>query len=649
MAEKSIEQKYKSLTDIEHVLLRPGMYIGSTLPTEKDDYVSNGEPNQLRLQSLTYVPAALKLVDEILSNSVDEHIRYIGKRRELPIRQQKSFRILDTIKVTVEKNGNVSVFDNGGIPVVMHKDENCWLPELLFGRMRTSSNYDDNEQREVVGTNGVGGSLANIFSLAFKVTTADGSNEYVQQWSSNLHNKSEAVIIASKNYFTRIDYTLDLKRLSLEEIGEGTMKLIQKKCILAAAANPGLSVEFNGIPYKFDNFKQYVEMYGFTDLIGESNPEWTFFIAPVPQSLGGRSFSIINGAECNGGQHVEHLQFQVNESLADALKKKHKIKDVDKKVLNKHYITFINATVANPTYSSQTKESLTSKFDFWDKRNERDFRRQISNQTRGAFWNSSIVGSIASWYASAESEEEKAQIKKLNNELKKKSVRSINGFIDTNASGSERKNAQLWVFEGESAQGHFRTTYKPQSQGSYALRGKVLNTWGMRTLDILNNDELRDIVLGFGLDINNRDNLTGLRFGSIVIATDADVDGYSICGQFISFVAYHFPELIRQGRIKRVVSPIVKTTKKGQEPKYFYSLEEFEVFNQSASAKGWSHEYYKGLGSLSEDDYRIMIQKPILQTFKLSNTCMQTIEAWMGPNKAENIKRFVSIKNDENE
>ena len=198
MKEKTIEQRYRKLDDIEHCLARSGMYIGSTKSRESDVYVFNDE-GKFEIRPIRHNPGFLKIFDEIVSNSADEHRRN-GK--------------LDRIDVTVDiETGRITIRDNGGIPVVKHKDHDEWVPELIFSNLKAGSNFDDTEDRLVAGTNGVGSTLTNIFSSEFLVKTCDGKKEFSQKFSSNMREKGTPQIKNSKGAgFTEVSYITDFSR-----------------------------------------------------------------------------------------------------------------------------------------------------------------------------------------------------------------------------------------------------------------------------------------------------------------------------------------------------------------------------------------------------------------------------------------------------
>ena len=169
----TVEEKYKSMTEVEHILQKSGMWIGSINKEEKNMYIYDIDNCKMIFKTISYIPAVWKLVDEIISNSVDE------------FRRPENMGLTNII-VTVDKSGYITIRDNGGIPVVKHKEAGMYLPTFLFGNLRTSSNYNNNDDRDVVGTNGVGSSLTNVWSKEFEINTADGTNAYHQSWTNNM-------------------------------------------------------------------------------------------------------------------------------------------------------------------------------------------------------------------------------------------------------------------------------------------------------------------------------------------------------------------------------------------------------------------------------------------------------------------------------
>ena len=185
----SIDKKYQKLDDISHVIARPGMYIGSIKPHTATKWVLDND--KMVQQELTYNPGFLKIFDEIITNSVDESKRTGSK--------------LTTVKVTIKDN-TISIWDNGGIPVVKHTEHNEWIPEMIFSNLKSGSNFDDTEERSWAGTNGVGSTLTNIYSNEFIISTCDGKNHFYQTYKNNMRDRVDAIIKKSKSAHTEITF-----------------------------------------------------------------------------------------------------------------------------------------------------------------------------------------------------------------------------------------------------------------------------------------------------------------------------------------------------------------------------------------------------------------------------------------------------------
>ena len=258
---KTIEEKYKSLTPEEHVLHRPGTYIGSTVTEDADMFIL--VDGHFEKKIVKYNPGFIKLFDEIISNSVDESKRK-GSR-------------LDTIKVEVDTTKNIiQVYDNGGIEVVLHKETKMYVPHMIFGSLRSGSNFNDNEERSWVGTNGLGSSLCNIFSEEFKVETADSKHRFTMVWKENMSKNSDPKIDKTSQHYTRITYKPDLKRFGMKGIDNDTFKIIEKRVYEIAGCNANLTIYFNGKRIIMNSFKDYCQMYleegGL--LLYEENKDW---------------------------------------------------------------------------------------------------------------------------------------------------------------------------------------------------------------------------------------------------------------------------------------------------------------------------------------------------------------------------------------
>lgn len=633
--EMTIEEQYKSMDEISHILHRPGMYIGSTSITTDERFILGenefGEPKMV-IQQVSHIPGVLKLIDEVLSNSVDEY------------RRGNKFG-LNEIVVSVYANGNVIIKDNGGIPVVWHKEQECYVPEMIFGRFRTSTNYNDDELRNGVGTNGYGAKLANVFSTAFRVDTSDTKNSFSQTWLKNMrelklvNNKgeSEPKIEKSKEHYTKTYFSIDWSKFNNQKsIGKDFSKIIEKRCIDAAGCNPGLRVGFqyfdesfsetNNTPkiqnvWKFETIEDYIKLYSeYVDLencVKYKSEEQSVWVFPDSNI----NVGFVNGAECSDpkGKHIESLRNDINDILIKELKNSHKIDGINGNSLKGRYSLFCNVLVMNPKYDSQTKEKLDTLPENFSPSGKKyplpkEFLYDISK--------SEIIENVLDWYKQKTDAENSRETRKANKSLKDK-VRSKK-FIDIN--GTNKVDSELWIFEGDSAKSGFRNARDPQRQACYLLKGVIKNVLSLGRKEIMASVELKELVSILGLQFGEFDPFK-LNFKKIVICTDMDHDGNKIAGLLFAFFNTHFPGVVKEGMLYRALSPIIIATKRS-DIKNFYSLEEYRAVQDKY--KDFSIKYTKGLGGLKPSEYKEMMQQSKMHRFYPDEMTTELLEAWFG-------------------
>jgi len=596
--------KYKKLTDIEHVLLRPGMYVGSI--KHRTDNVSVYDGDKFKTESVTYNPAFLKIFDEIVSNSVDEHRRNPRKLNKLDV------------LVNPEK-GAILVKDNGGIVVDKHPEHDEWIPELIFSNLKAGSNFDDSEERLVAGTNGVGSTLTNIFSKAFRIRTSDGKKDFSQKFANNMTSKDTAEVskAKSKKGYTEIAFMPDFERFEMKTVDEDHMMMLQKRVIDLAACNPKLKVTFNKEDYSFKSFEDYCKLYS-EDVIYVEGPRWKIGIASSHGSM--QHVSFVNSVETSdGGTHVDYIANQIVTHLRALIKKKHKI-DVRPQEIKNHIFLFVQADIVNPIFSSQTKEKLITEHKQFG--SEFEFSPSVIKKIAG----SEIVERILDWAQQKAIAEEKKQLRKLNRNLSKSKILKL---IDAKAR-TRRQDCSLAVFEGDSASSAFRKYRNPKLQGAFPLRGKFINVSGLSPLKVVKNKEVTSLLGAIGLKLGEE--AKNLRYGKILIYSDADPDGDSIAGLLINFFGRYWPEMFEQEMICRVVTPIV-VAKKGKEKKSFYTNEEFEPWvSNKSKIKGWEIEYKKGLAALEDEEYREIIKDPKMFVIEKGDNFHSTLNHWFSKN-----------------
>lgn len=615
---KSIEEKYKSLSDIEHLLLRPSMYVGSVVTEQCDKYILNKDTNKFELKSINYNAGFIKLFDEIISNSVDESKRE-GSR-------------LNTIKVIVSNLDNsIMVFDNGGIPVEMHKKEKKYIPELCFGSLRAGSNFNDDENREGVGTNGLGSVAANAFAKEFIVETADGKNKFKQTYYNNMSKKTKPSISASFQHFTRITYIPDFERFGMTEIDSDAYSLIESRVYEVAGTNPNLNVYLNDNLIKIKSFKDYCNMFLDNDveLFFDETKDLKWSVGVAPSQNGFQNISFVNGVNTwVGGSHVDFILNQFVPEIRERVNKKYKTDILPGQIKNQICL-FVNATVSNPKFSSQTKERMISENASFI--NPIKFTDKFVNQ----ICKSEIVNLITDWLEQKKNADEKKAEREANKAISKVKVEKL---VDCKFSGGLKKNlTSLSITEGDSAAAGFRKFRNPQTQALFPIRGKILNVRSATKDKVRSNAEIQGIMSAMGLKFgespfeyrNGKLYKDNLRIHEVHFLTDADVDGSSIAGLLLNIFAYFWPELIKEHRIARIDTPILIARSGKKEIKFYYK-NEFDEWCEKNDATKWDIEYYKGLSALEDKDYKDLIQNPNIYYYELDDNALEEMEIWFG-------------------
>lgn len=621
MAARRIEDKYKSMSDIEHVLFRPGMYVGSTKKETVSSFIYNKETNKMELREYSVVPAMLKIVDEIISNSCDEYRRpdNLG---------------LSKVSVSINKKENsVTIKDNGGIAVVKHKDAGCWLPEFIFGRLRTSSNYNDDDDRAGVGTNGVGSSISNIFSSKFIIKTCDGKKKYSRSWSGNMQTLNDDLIIekASKSeHGTETKMLIDMSRFDCANIDNDFCAAVMTRCANAAAANLGLTVTYADDDteervFKFSSLKEYgVSLYNIIKeenlIVSYKDNDKEFIIYPDDNTGTGKSANIgfVNGAECSFGTHVRAIRNEINNCLVSILKKKHKI-EVTPRQCDQAYIVFCSFTIANPAYDSQTKDTLTTPVNKFYKEANKQF--SIPDSIIKKCCTGEIISAIIDWHKQKESAEDQKALRRMNREAAK-GLNRPDKYID--CASKKPGERQLWIFEGDSAKAAFRTCRDPKTQAGLIMRGVPKGAYGAKYADLMKNEVYSDIIKVTGLKLGSPYNKNDIKFSKIVISSDMDNDGHHIAGLLQQFFSM-WPGLFDDGVIVRSISPVI-IAKKGKDSKCYYNMKEYK--KDESKLKGWTVKFAKGLGGLNMEESKQMYLSPRFERYALDDRADDSFGLW---------------------
>jgi DNA topoisomerase-2 len=595
---KSVEEIYQKKTQLEHILLRPDTYIGSVEHHQQAMWVYDEAAGCMVSRTLSFVPGLFKIFDEILVNAADNKIRDPG---------------MDTLKVDIDKeNGSISIYNNGkGIPIEMHGKEKVWVPELIFGHLLTSSNYDDTQKKVVGGRNGYGAKLCNIFSTQFVVETGNAATgrKYRQVFSHNMSKRGEPSITSwAKEDFTRITFTPDFAKFGMAGIDADTEALFKKRVYDMCGVVKNIKVFLNGERLKVKNFRQYVELFlkkpaGAASEDGLPTPATPPLPTIIHEQQGERwevccalsdgqfqQVSFVNSINTyKGGTHVNYIADQIVAHLVEAVKRKSKdMAGIKPFQVRNHLSIFLNCLVENPTFDSQTKENLTLRASAFGSRCElgEDFMRKVLK--------SGVLENVMAW---ARAKQDLA-LKKTDG-AKRSRLSGIAKLDDANnAGGRLGHRCTLILTEGDSAKALAVSGLSVVGRdyyGVFPLRGKLLNVREASHKQIMENAEITAIKQILGLQQGREYASTeSLRYGHLMIMTDQDHDGSHIKGLLINFLDHFWPSLMRiPGFLVEFITPIVRATR-GRQEIAFYTIPEYERWKAGhEDGRGWAIKYYK--------------------------------------------------------
>ena len=592
----ALKQNYNKLTHEQHVLELPDTYIGDIEPNTIDVWCLDETVNKMVNRPITYIPGEYKLYDEIMVNALDQYTRIRESDQDglIPVKN---------IKINVDKEtGLISVYNDGeGISIEMHATEKKYMPELIFGELLTSSNYEKNVIKHVGGKNGYGAKLANIFSTRFTIETVDRHRE--KKFSMTFYdNKTRKDAPKITNYkskpYTKISYIPDFKRFGNTGITDDMFSMMKKRAYdFAACTESDVSIYFNDVKIDCNNFEKYIELYlgpkkAYPRVFERINHRWEICVALSP-SLSFEQISFVNGiATIKGGKHVDYVINQVSAKMAEWIKKKKKVQ-VKPNYIKENLIVFIKSTIDNPNFNSQTKEYMTTNKDKFGMKCDISpkFIEQLSK-----------CGIVEKALLLSEAKDNKTLKKTDGKKLNK--VKGIPKLEDANWAGTKNsKFCTLILTEGDSAKSTAMAGLDiigRDKYGVFPLKGKVLNVRDPgNARKIGDNMEIVNVKKIMGLHTDKKyTSVDDLRYGNILILTDQDEDGSHIKGLVFNLFETLWPELFRlKGFLTTMLTPIIKM-RKGKETIQFYSVKDYDKWVQAdTSGKTYDIKYYKGLGT----------------------------------------------------
>lgn len=621
--EKALSQKYQQKTDKQHILDAPDTYIGSIEKIDADVWVLEETEKGQKIveKNINYIPALFKLFDEGIVNCRDHVIRMLQAVQN----KQKDILPVSYIDISIQDDGTiVMVNDGNGIDVAEHPEYKKWIPELIFGHLRTSTNYDKTEKKIVGGKNGFGFKLVLIWSTFGSVETVDHVRglKYVQEFSNNLDTIGKPHITKCKTKpYTKITFKPDYKRLGINGLTPDMISLLKKRVYdIAAVTDKSLKVKYNSQPIPIKNFQQYIDLYiGDKDqnqrVYEEADTRWEYAVA-LSQTHEFSQVSFVNGIHTSkGGKHVEYILYQITKKLVAFIEKKKKI-TVNANSIKEQLILFLRCDIENPAFDSQTKDYMntpSSKFGSSCSVSDK-FIEKIAK-----------MGVMEAACALTEVKENKAA--KKTDGSKTKNIRGIPKLIDANWAGTEKSKLCSIIFcEGDSAKAGIVSGLSSEDRnmfGVYPMKGKILNVRGEATKKISENKEISEIKKILGLETGkvykDMDDVSkSLRYGKVIFMTDQDLDGHHIKGLGINLFQSEWSSLTEiPGFIGFMNTPILKARKGGKEL-VFYNEGEYESWKElnESTVSSWNIKYYKGLGTSTGKEFREYFEKKKIVGFE---------------------------------
>lgn len=650
--DKSASEKYQKISQLEHILKRPDTYIGSIEKQEDKMWIYDSETQCMVEREVSYVPGLFKIFDEILVNAADNKVRD---------------RKMSKIDVTINPELNeISVLNDGqGIPIEMHSKEKIYIPEMIFGHLLTSSNYDDKEKKVTGGRNGYGAKLCNIFSTNFLLETVDSKSgqKYVQKWENNMQtcNPPKITSYSNKNSYTKITFNPDLKRFNMETLEKDIVSIMKRRVYDINGSVRDIKVTLNKENLKIKNFKNYVELYlkslekmkridageenvdenlsTPTIIYERLNDRWE--IAFAVSDISFQQISFVNSiATTTGGTHVNYITDQLIKKIQGNLKKK----NVKPFQIKNNMFIFVNCLIENPAFTSQTKEQLTTRVkDFGSKCDiSDDFVKKV------------MKTNLADRIFEISDENANKTLKKSDGS-KKNRLTEYPKLEDANKAGTrEGHKCTLLLTEGDSAKSLAVAGLSIVGRdyyGCYPLRGKVLNVRDASADQVNKNQEIQAIKKIMGLQhMKKYSDVSSLRYGHLMIMTDQDYDGSHIKGLLINFLQTSFPGLLEiPGFLVEFITPIIKVTvtKPTKKSIQFFNIPEYNDWREADGANcTWSYKYYKGLGTSTQQEMREYfsnLDKHIKSFHALQEDEDEVIELAFSKKKADERKEWLRL------
>lgn len=639
---EELKQKYQKKTDIEHIKDAPDTYIGSIEQDEDKGWLLNDE--KMSYKSYNWVPGLYKCFDEGIVNARDHYVRLNGKKKSKKIIPVKN------IEITVDKETGVITMmnDGNGIDIEKHPEHKLWIPEMIFGHLRTGTNYDKKAKKIVGGKNGFGFKLVLIYAKWGEIETVDHirQKKYKQRFEDNLGKICKPKVTNSTiKPYTKVSWLPDYERFGLKGLSDDMFQMFKKRTWdIAAVTDKSVNVKFNGKTVPIKTFESYIDRYiglkGETKRLYEKPDnrwEYAVCISPLDEFT---QVSYVNGINTKkGGKHVDYIMNQIVKKMSIYIEKKKKIK-VKPITIKEQLMLFLNCIIENPAFDSQTKECMNTPVSKFGSKCE------VSDKFIEKLAKMGVMDS-----AIALNEVKASKAAKKNDGKKTTNIRGIPKLMDANKAGTiDSDKCILILCEGDSAKAGIVSGLSKEDRnwfGVFPLKGKLLNTKDISQLRINANAEITNIKKIIGLE-------TGkvytkplikkhLRYGKVLFMTDQDLDGSHIKGLCINMFHSQWKELIKIDDFLGFMNTPILKAKKGKKELSFYNESKYEKWKEvTDGGKGWKIKYFKGLGTSSSKEFKQYFKNKKMVTFKYEgDTCSDSIDKVFNKHRADDRKKWL--------
>lgn len=597
--------KYEKLDPITHMHRRPDMYVGSTseIVCQQTEWIckSTDEITITASSQHKYIPALLRIFIEVVSNAVDNVWR-----------SQQQNVVCKRLEITIDQEKNeFSVLNDGLIIPFMdyHAETGVRIPELIFGHLMTSTNYNDEEERLTSGRNGLGANLSNVFSSQFSVEIFDESLEqvYIQKWKNHMRNCGDPVIKPKKGKgsYVKVKWTPDLNLFGVSSISKDMMSMFYKYCVDIAAITK-IPIKLNGNKIFVKQYLDYVKLYpDITEHVVLSKIQDMEVVLTNATGYGYQQIVFTNGIHNrDGGVYVDLIMNEVLRLIKQALTSKKQACPLSNRELREYFQIFVNARLKNPEFNNQSKDRVMK-----PSLKSFDIEPKAITQIMKWKWRDQLTAIVE--------RKELNQMKKT----ERKKVR-IEGYDPANLAGTKHSSkCTLILCEGLSAKTYAVTGIETgwnqlkgrDYYGIMALRGKVLNVRNASNTSISANREITNVLqalnLKYKMDYSQDENFRQLDYGKVLLLTDSDNDGTHIASLIINYFDVLFPTLLDRDFLYIMKTPIAKANKE-----VFYNEYEYHKFLERIQGqKKYDIKYYKGLGTSNTQEIRETFGKKVLK------------------------------------